>query len=75
MSSHNAPPPPPDDDNLPRQHQRIGLCLRCGAKLTECGRPFSLAVQCSKCFRINIYIESQHPVRLLSDAEAEIRVP
>jgi hypothetical protein len=51
------------------------LCLRCGAKLTECGRPFSLAVQCSKCFRINIYIESQHPVRLLSDAEAEIRVP
>lgn len=42
----------------------IGLCLACGARITRCGRPFSDAIECYKCHKINIFNDSQQPVRL-----------
>jgi hypothetical protein len=42
----------------------VGLCLNCGRRLTLCGEPFTLEIQCAKCFRINVYIDSIRPVSL-----------
>jgi len=42
----------------------VGLCLRCGRSLTLCGETFTLEVRCDKCFAINVYEDSQQPVRL-----------
>jgi hypothetical protein len=40
----------------------VGMCLRCGRRLTLCGAPFTGEITCRKCNYINIYNESQQPV-------------
>ena len=40
----------------------IGLCAKCGHKMTFCGKPFTAEIPCSKCMFINIFIESKQPV-------------
>lgn len=42
----------------------IGFCLGCGARISRCGRPFSDAIRCHKCNALNIYEDSQQPVRI-----------
>jgi phage FluMu protein Com len=42
----------------------IGLCRRCGCRLTLCGKSFSADIKCDKCFAINIFKESQQPVAI-----------
>jgi ribosomal protein L40E len=49
----------------------IGLCLRCGARLTFCGKPFTAEIQCRSCFSINVYENSWQPVRLLGTSKAK----
>jgi hypothetical protein len=41
-----------------------GFCLGCGAWLSRCGKPFSDAIECYKCHVVNIYEESQQPIRV-----------
>jgi len=45
-----------------RRRDLIGLCLRCGRRLTLCGAPFTAEIPCNKCLYINIYKESIQPV-------------
>lgn len=45
-----------------RKRDMIGMCLRCGRKLTFCGKPFTAEIPCSKCLCINVYNESLQPV-------------
>ncbi len=40
----------------------IGRCLKCRARLTYCGRPFTAEIPCRMCLYINIYRQSQQPV-------------
>jgi hypothetical protein len=47
-----------------RKRDMIGLCLRCGHRLTYCGKPFTAEMPCVKCLGINIYAESWQPQRL-----------
>lgn len=42
----------------------IGYCLNCGKRLTLCGVPFSGEFQCKPCGAVNIYEDSQQPIRL-----------
>jgi hypothetical protein len=42
----------------------LGLCLRCGERISRCGRPFTDSITCHKCGAVNIYEDSQQPVRL-----------
>jgi hypothetical protein len=46
----------------PLRRDMVGKCLRCGSRLTLCGRPFSAEIPCVKCFCINIYVASRQPV-------------
>jgi hypothetical protein len=34
---------------------RLGMCLKCGHKLTCCGAPFSGDIPCANCLYINTY--------------------
>ena len=43
----------------------VGLCLNCHNKLTLCGVPFTLEIMCCKCKKINVYEDSQQPVRII----------
>jgi hypothetical protein len=45
-----------------RKVDAIGLCLKCGHRLTFCGQPFTAEIPCSKCLYINVYKESRQPV-------------
>jgi hypothetical protein len=40
----------------------IGLCLKCGHRLTLCGKPFTADITCSKCSYINSFKDSQKPI-------------
>jgi hypothetical protein len=41
-------------------------CLGCGTHLAYCGKPFTASLRCRKCGAVNLYEESQRPVRLAS---------
>ena len=56
-----------DADRDPRSRafgDPIGRCLSCGHRLTLCGTAFSARIRCAKCNKINVYQDSQQPVRL-----------
>jgi hypothetical protein len=40
----------------------IGLCLKCGHRVTLCGKPFTAEIPCCNCLFINIFNNSQQPV-------------
>jgi hypothetical protein len=44
------------------KRKAIGMCIKCGHKITFCGKPFSAEIPCSKCLFINVFQESQQPV-------------
>ena len=48
----------------PQRDPSIGYCLHCERRLTRCGVPFSGAFLCRACGAVNIYEESQQPMRL-----------
>jgi hypothetical protein len=41
-----------------------GYCLNCKAQLSFCGKPFTADLICAKCGVVNVYQESQQPVRI-----------
>jgi hypothetical protein len=44
----------------------VSACMGCGfSPLTYCGKPFSTKIECQKCGAVNIYEESQIPVRFV----------
>lgn len=45
-----------------RKSKNIGMCIKCGHKLTFCGRPFTAEIPCVNCLYINTFKESQQPV-------------
>ena len=47
----------------PERHD-VGFCLACGAQISRCGKPFSTDIECHKCHKINVYEESQKPIKL-----------
>lgn len=42
----------------------IGMCLKCGKRLSFCGKPFTDDIRCPNCGAVNQYVESQQPVRI-----------
>lgn len=42
----------------------LGYCLNCGARVSFCGKPFSAEIRCPKCGAVNVYENSQQPMRL-----------
>lgn len=42
----------------------VGKCLRCEKQLSYCGKPFSAELRCPNCGALNVYEESQQPIRL-----------
>ncbi len=46
------------------EEKMIGNCLKCGTRLTFCGRPFSAEIRCRNCGSLNIFTHSQQPTRL-----------
>lgn len=52
-------------DSLSRSNSdgSIGYCLNCGTRLTRCGRPFTSDVACRACGALNVFEESNQPVR------------
>jgi len=42
----------------------IGLCINCGKRVIYCGRPFTDEIPCPHCGTVNVYEESQQPVRI-----------
>jgi hypothetical protein len=45
-----------------RKRDCIGLCLKCGHRVSFCGKPFTASIPCRHCLYINIYRESRQPV-------------
>jgi phage FluMu protein Com len=39
-------------------------CLACGNQLSYCGKPFTLEIACPSCRAVNVYEDSQQPVRI-----------
>ena len=55
--------------------KKTGHCLGCGTRLSLCGRPFTVDLQCPCCGAINAYVESFQPVRLKATVEQfDVRV-
>jgi Zn finger protein HypA/HybF involved in hydrogenase expression len=50
----------------------IGNCLNCGRRLSYCGKPFTTDIACPVCGAVNVYLDSQQPIRLL---ETECDLP
>lgn len=46
-----------------RKHDLVGMCLKCGHRITFCGEPFSAEIPCSNCLFINVFQNSRQPVR------------
>jgi hypothetical protein len=44
--------------------ESTGYCLGCNAQLSFCGIPFTANLTCNKCGAVNIYEDSQQPIRL-----------
>jgi hypothetical protein len=58
---------------IPRSKRAIreestGYCLKCKAQLSFCGKPFTADLTCDSCGAVNVYEESQQPVRLRTAA-------
>jgi hypothetical protein len=49
----------------PKLDGSIGYCLKCGSRVSRCGIPFTAEIVCPACGALNVYEESQQPVRLL----------
>lgn len=43
----------------------VGRCLQCGHRLTLCGVPITLSVECSNCKKINNFVHSRQPVSVV----------
>jgi len=41
--------------------EMTGMCLKCGNRITLCGRPFTAEIECNKCHYINSFNNSQQP--------------
>lgn len=52
----------------------IGRCLSCGDRLTFSAATFTLDVTCYKCFKINHFVESRHPVSCTDVADMDSHV-
>ena len=46
-----------------KQRKSDGYCLECGRRLTRCGVAFSGEFSCPGCGAVNVYENSQQPVR------------
>lgn len=40
----------------------VGNCLKCGRRITFCGKPFTADIACRQCFHVNHYRNSQQPI-------------
>lgn len=50
--------------NSANQDGSVGYCLNCGKHLTRCGIAFSADITCPACGAVNVYENSQQPIRL-----------
>ena len=41
-----------------------GSCLNCAREFSYCGKPFTADLKCPYCGTVNIYEDSQQPVRI-----------
>lgn len=44
-----------------KRAESMGYCLKCGAQISFCGKPFSAEIACLKCGAVNVWEESQQP--------------
>ena len=47
---------------------KIGVCIKCGKQVSYCGKPFSAEIACPHCGAVNVYEDSQQPIRLAAVA-------
>ena len=53
------------------REKSVGYCISCGAKVSDCGKPFTDEIPCPKCGVINVYVESQQPTALKKAMNAQ----
>lgn len=54
---------PPKSYKKKLHDEAIGYCLNCKKRITLCGRGFTAEIACHKCLYINVFSNSQQPVR------------
>ena len=65
MQQRNCPPEEAEAMKSSQADNSVGFCLNCGEQLTRCGRPFTDTVLCRPCGAMNVYVDSQQPIRVL----------
>jgi hypothetical protein len=51
---------------------KIGMCINCGKRVSYCGKPFSAEIACPHCGAVNVYEDSQQPIRLAAGARPHV---
>jgi hypothetical protein len=68
-STKNATSQENKSKNSGHRATNSGYCLKCGYRLSVCGRPFTTDIQCPKCGTVNSYVQSYQPVTVKTAVE------